>query len=304
MTLSKTCLLMAVLAGIAIATPSLAHADRAKEFLVPPEGGSYEVLVYPDFVTVLDFSEKLSTKALASDTTSYEVKAYGETAIAVRPLKKDAKPATLSLSTQSGAIKVSVILRIATKEADAWTFVHFAPQDTEAALEKRIEAEVEKRTAALTEELRAAKAAMDAELPKHADELIATRILQRYEIVKLDAIERNDDNVIVRVKKVLYLGDRAYLSFEIENQSRAAYRLASVQVLGADKTDHAGVVRFASTAAEAVGAGMLGVVANGSKGNGVVVLQRSEALLGTALTLVVAQPDGRSKVEVGRIVLK
>lgn len=301
MSRSIVCLISAALATVAATTG--AHADRAKEFLVPPAGGSYDVLVYPDFVTVLDFSEKLSSKALASDTTSYEIKAYGENALAVRPLKKDAKPATLSVTTVSGSIKVSIVLRIATKEADAWTFVHFKPADTEAALEKRIEAAVAERTQALEAQLQAAKAAMDAELPKVADALIAKRILARRELVSLEATDRNDDNVIVDVDEVLYLGDQAYLSFEIENRDRSPYRLASVQVLEG-KTDHAGLVQFASSAAEAVGKGMLGVVAAGGKGHGVVVLSRSEAVLGKNLTLVVAQPEGRGKVAVDRIVLR
>ena len=109
---------------------------------------------------------------------------------------------------------------------------------------------------------------------------------------------------------MLYLGEQAYLLFEIENLSRAAYRLATVQVLARDdadttkRSDHAGIVRFSSNAAETVGAGILGVVAAGGKGRGVVVLPASGALLGAPLTLVVAEPDDRSKVEVDRIVLK
>ena len=115
--------------------------------------------------------------------------------------------------------------------------------------------------------------------------------------------------MVVRIKEVLYLGEQAYLIFEIENLARSAYRLASVQVLtpgdgGGKPADHAGVVRFSSTAAEAVGAGMLGVVAASGKGRGVVVLPRSAALRGASLRLVVSEPDGRSKVEVGGIVLE
>src|SRR5262245_1508696 len=115
---------------------------------------------------------------------------------------------------------------------------------------------------------------MDAELPKVADGLIASRLLQRREVRKLDAIERNDDNVVVEATEVFFLGEDAYLVFAVENRNQAPYRLASVHV-NDDKVDHAGIVRFVSDAAEAAGAGVIGVVRPGGKGHGVVVVQRS-----------------------------
>ena len=69
---------LSLAAAVVAVAPAPAAADRAKEFLVPPEGGSYEVQVHPNFVTILDFSEPLSGKALASDTANYEIKPYGD----------------------------------------------------------------------------------------------------------------------------------------------------------------------------------------------------------------------------------
>jgi hypothetical protein len=144
---------------------------------------------------------------------------------------------------------------------------------------------------------------LDAQLPKLAEGIIAERVLARREVRKLKAIERNDDNVIVRVTEALYLGEDAYLVFEIQNRDRSPYRLATVQVL-ADGTDHAGLVRFSSTAAETASEGVIGVVASRSRGTGVVVLRRSTELLGRSLTFEVAQAKGRGKVSVGGVVLK
>ena len=95
-------------AGFAVAAPT-AHAQGSQaQVILVDEGGSYEVLVHPDFVTVVYLPDKIE-KALASDTQSYEVKPIGSTSLAIRPLKADAKPANLALSTAS--LKVSVVLR-------------------------------------------------------------------------------------------------------------------------------------------------------------------------------------------------
>jgi len=68
--------------------------------------------------------------------------------------------------------------------------------------------------------------------------------------------------------------------------------------------DKAGTVQFTSSAAETAGEGVIGVVGPGSRGTGVVILRGSAALVGHRLTLETAQPGGRGKVAVDRIVLK
>ncbi len=292
-------LLLALAALCGFALPGVADEGQSRTILVD-EGGSYEVSVHPDFVTVFYFPDKI-TKAIASDSTSYEVKSIGSTSLAIRPLKTEAKPANLAIVTET--IKVSVVLKIATKSADALTQVTFKRADIEAEVEKRIAAAVEERTADLQEQIKTMKKQMDADLPKLADAVIAERVLARRELRSLKAVERNDDNVIVRVTSALYLGDDAYLVFEIQNRDKSPYRLASVAVT-LDGKDHAGLVKFASTAAETADEGVLGVVGSDSRGTGVVILHQSAQLVGKNLTVEVAQDSGRGKVTVDRVVLK
>jgi hypothetical protein len=274
-------------------------AGQSRTILVD-EGGSYEVPVHPDFVTVFYLPDKI-TKALASDPKSYEVKSIGATSLAIRPLKADAKPANLAIATES--IKVSVVLTIAPKRSAALTQVSFKRADVEAELNRRLDEAVAERTAALKAEVAALEQALDAKLPALVDAALAQRLAQRREVRKLKATERNDDNVVVRVTEALYLGDDGYLVFEVENRDRTPYRLASVQVLEGDH-DKAGVARLASSATETAAQGVIGVVAPKGRGTGVVHLRRIDDLLGKSLTLVIAQPKGRGKVTVGRIVLK
>lgn len=289
-------LLLGVLApGAAVAQDS----GQSRTILVD-EGGSYDVNVHPDFVTVFYLPDKI-VKAIASDTTGYEVKPIGATSLAIRPLNPSAKPASLALATET--IKVSVILRIAKSRDEALTQVTFKRADVEAEVQRRIEDGVKKHTTELEAKIAEMQKTMDAELPKVADGLIAARLLQRREVRKLNAIERNDDNVVVEVKEVFFLGEDAYVLFAIENRNKAPYRLATVEVKdGAG--DRAGVIRFSSDAAETAGKGVIGVVRAGGRGAGVVVVRRSGDLLGKKLEFSVAEPGGRGRVVVDRVVLR
>jgi hypothetical protein len=296
--MKRTLLALALVCGVVSAVA--ADESAQSRVILVDEGGSYEILVHPDFVTVVYLPDKI-VKALASDPQNYEVKSIGSTSLAIRPLKTTAKAASLSIATES--IKVSVVLKIAESADQALTQVTFKRADVEAEVQKRIDAAVAERTKELEAQVAEMKKGLDADLPKLAEGVIAERVLARREVRKLKAIERNDDNVIVRVTQALYLGEDAYLVFEIQNRDRSPYRLASVQVMVGDQ-DKASTVRFSSTAAESAGKGIIGVVAPGGRGNGVVVIRHSAVVLGKSLSVVVAQPKGRGKVTVDKVVLK
>lgn len=289
------------LVGLLIAArPAAAQQSGQARTILVDEDGSYEVLVHPDFVTIIYLPDKVD-KAIASDVTSYEVKSIGPTSLAIRPLKVGSKPASLAVATPS--IKVSVVLRMVTNRDEAMTQVTFKRADLEAEFERRIAEKVKERTHELELKMAAMQQQMDAELPKLAEGLVAARMLKRREVRKLNAIERNDDNVVVETKDVLYLGDDAYVTFEVENRDKSPYRVGAV-TLRDGKLDQTSAVRFSSDAAETAGAGVIGVVRPGGRGTGVVVVRRSADVTGKPLTLEISQPGGRGKVIVDRIVLR
>ncbi|MCE9575779.1 MAG: DUF2381 family protein [Deltaproteobacteria bacterium] len=292
-----------IMVAVALVVPKAARAQQAKEFLVPPAGGTYEITVHPAFVTALSFPEKLSPKALASDLRdNYDIKPNGEDGISIRPLKADAKPANITLQTISGAVRVSLTLRVVSDTKDALTLVSFRQTSEDEAFKQRVADQVAKETAALRDELAKAKADLDKRIRSSVDEVVAKRALARLETHGLKAVERNSDNVIVRVPRVVYLGDDALLYFDVENRDRSPYRLAKVQVMTNGK-DYAGAVQFASDTATHDDA-VLGVVPASGRGQGVVVVRQWSQLVGRGLTLVVEQPEGRGRVAVDRIVLR
>src|SRR4051794_11623480 len=91
---------LAVLTALAIGAAARADDAGQSRTILVDEGGSYEVPVHPDFVTVFYFPDKI-TKAVASDPKSYEVKSLGDTSLAIRPLNANAKPANLNIETAS-----------------------------------------------------------------------------------------------------------------------------------------------------------------------------------------------------------
>jgi hypothetical protein len=305
---------VSVVAAIALvalaAAPAAAQAKKPGEIqvseaehLVPPQGGAYEVPIHAGSVCILSFPEKMAAKALTS-SPDFEIKGWGDDGVAVRPTNAKAAPATLALATASGSIKINVTLRVVPASQPALTLVRFKAGSADEAFRAAVEAEVQKRTAPMQAELDRAKAGLDQKVRDRADGTIARRLLARMETVAIKARERNGDNVIVHVQRAVFLGEDAYLMFEIENRSGAAYRLAKVEVTSPGGGRHAGPASLASGALDAAD-GVIGVVAAGSRGRAAVVLRAVDQVLGKPLTLTVEGPDGRGRVVVGRgIVLR
>lgn len=272
------------------------------EHLVPPQGGAFEVPVHAGAVCILSFPEKLSSKALAS-SPDYEIKSWGDDGVAVRAVATSAKATTLALATASGMVKVNVTLSVVAADKPAYTLVRFKAASAEEAFEAQVAAAVAKRTAPLEVELAKARQAIDTQIRDRADGLIAERMLKRNEVVKLEAHERNDDHVIVHVRRGQLLGEDGYLVFEIENRSGSAYRLASVKVASGDR-NVAGPARLLSSAVDR-DPSVIGVVPSGATARGVVVVRSVDSVLGKPLALELAGPGGRGRVRLDRgIVLR
>lgn len=272
------------------------------EYLVPPQGGAYEIAVHAGAVCILSFPEKMAQKALAS-SPDFEIKSWGEDGVAVRANSDKAKASTLALATASGQIKVNVTLKVVPRTQSALTLVRFKSASSQDAFAAQVEAEVARRLEPIQAELATQKAALDAQIRDRADGLIAERLLARNEVVAMESHERNDDHVIVHVRQGQLLGSDGYLVFEIENRSSAAYRVASVRVTTKNR-DVAGPARLATSAVDR-DPSVVGVVAAGGTARGVVSVRGVDNVLGVPLTLELAGPGGAGAITLSRgIVLK
>jgi hypothetical protein len=282
-------------AGSAVAEGQ--HAAKGElEFLVAPGGGALSVPVHAGEVCILSFPERLASSALSS-SADFEIKAWGNDGVAVRSTGR-ATTATLALSTSTGGIKVNLTFRVVPEKEDALTMVRFKPASLEEALEAQISAEVAKRMAPLEAALAASKRSVDEQIRDRADGLIADRLLTRNEIIVLQAHERNDDNVIAHVERAVLLGADGYVFFEIENHSRAPFRLAHVTVT-AQGRPLTGPARLLSTAIDR-DPRVVGVVPAGVVARGVVVVRGAEQVLGKSLEVELADPDGHGTIRLTR----
>jgi len=291
-------------ARFAAAQPASATTgQRAEaEFLVPPQGGAFEVPIHAGEVCILSFPDPLRTTALAS-SDAFEIKAWGDEGVAVRTTTAAAKTTTLALATRSGMIKVNVTLTVVPPDKPAYTLVRFKAVSAEEAFEAQVQAELARRIAPLEAELAQRRQDLDARARDRADGLIADRLLKRNEAVALAAHERNDDHVIVHVTRAILLGDDGYLVFEIQNRSPRVFRVASVGVT-AGELDITGPARLATQSADR-DPSLIGVIAAGATARGVVAVRSVNRILGKPLAVTIAGPAGAGAIRIDRgIVLR
>jgi len=288
-----------------LAGTRVAHAQKLCEFPVGPSGGAFEVLVHPLYVTDFDFKEKLSPSVVVSDLRgkdyTVDFKASG-TGLSVHPENEKARPANFNAETSSGSIKVSVALSVATDHKQACTRVIFNKVTEAEAFRRRVDEQVQEETAKLRGELEDLKKDVDRQVRQGVDEYLADRVLLRHESVAMNAIGRSDD-VVVRVGEVLYVGDDAFVFFQVENRSKLRYRFATAQLL-AGRKDEANAVRLLATSRGVPEAGTMGSIPVGTIAQGVVVVRQVGRLRGQSLALVASEPDGKRQVRVDGIVLR
>jgi hypothetical protein len=298
---------LALQAGLALlALSAVAAAQPAKsemEHLVPPQGGAVDVPVHAGTVCILSFPEQVARKAITSSPDQFEINPWGDDGVAVRAAHDKVSPTTLALATVSGHVKVNVTLRVVPASEPAVTLVRFKPASAEEAFAAQVAAEVARQVAPLRASLAKDRQDLDATIRLRAEGLIAERMLGRNEIVRLESHARNDDHVIVHVRRGLLFGEDGFLVFDIENRSGAAYRLASVRVIAGGR-DVAGEARLASTALDR-DAALVGVVAPGATARGIVTVRSVNAVLNRPLVLELAMPGGKGAIRADRgIVLR
>lgn len=283
----------------AAAQPGAAGATQRSEaeFLVPPQGGAFEVPIHAREVCILSFAERLKSSALAS-SPDFEIKSWGDDGVAVRAVGEAAKATTLAVATSSGVVKVNVTLTVVPPDRPAYTLVRFKAVSAEEAFDAQVKAEVARRVGPLEAELARLRQSIESQARDRADGLLAERLLRRNETLALSAHERNDDHVIVHVMRGVLVGDDGYLVFDLENRSGSAYRLTGVRVQ-ADGRDVQGPARLTSPSNDR-DPGVIGVVPPRTTGHGIVVVHAVDQVLGKGLMVTVTGPPGSQPIRLDR----
>jgi hypothetical protein len=291
----------AALATLAAPAPASAQAAPAPrdvaEILVPPQGSATTVPLHVGTVCILSFPEEVAPHVVAS-SAEFEIRPWGEDSIAIRADNAQATPATVALATATGQIKINVTLRVVPATEPALTLVRFKAATAAEAFNAQVKAGIARGIAPIQQRLERTQKDLEALIRRRAERQIAEQILHRSEVIKLNSHARNRDHVILHVWRALLLGDDGYLAFEIQNRSRAPYRLASVRVLASGR-NVAGNADL-STSPAVRDPALIGVVAPGATVRGVVAVPLAQALLRRPLVLEIAMPTGRSLVRADR----
>jgi len=132
-------------------------------------------------------------------------------------------------------------------------------------------------------------------------EELAARAVDRRDLVRTRYVDRNADDLIVRIGEVMYLGDAAIVAFEIQNRRKAGVVITGVELTAGPGDDQAAAVALAG----GTSGGGLGLVASTSILRGALVVRSAARLRGKPLALVVTPTTGQgSAVTVAGVVLK
>lgn len=279
-----------------------AHAQKTCPFSVSPSGASIEVPTNPAYVTTVTLWEPISgtVKARGSlDPKDYLVNPLGDRALVIQPLHTKAGPGNVVVPTKTG-IQVAIAVRVDADPKVACSIVSVELVTEEEAFKRRVDEEVARRTAATEAELVKLRAELAERVSAAIDQELAARAVARRELTRTRYVDRNGDELIVRVGEVLYLGDGALIAFEAQNRRKAKITITAVE-LTADRQDQAAAVAIQGGTV----AGGLGAVAGNDVTRGVVVVRSVARLRGKSLALVVTPAAGQGgAVTVGGVVLK
>lgn len=260
------------------------HADEPPPTEVVVSGGAaqVELATHPKLITSVFMPDPIDN-VLASDKENFTVRRMGN-AVAIRPKRVDTT-LRASVTIVSKTLRITVLVSVVERPGDAQGQLTIRKAEVERELQERIDREVEQRLAA-------ARAQMGDEI----EAAIAVRVFRRQEEHRLGAVDRNG-NVILRVLRLLRVGDHAYLRFSIQNRTRSTYRLHRVRVVaGADAIG--GQVVFAGALAQGA---VLGTVAPAATREALVVVRDADQVAGGTITLEIAEAEGQRAVRVGGV---
>ncbi|ACY15311.1 DUF2381 family protein [Haliangium ochraceum] len=258
--------------------------------------GTFDALVHPSIVTTLYFPGPV-TGAVTSNERLFRAMIVNDSVV-IHASRDIAADAAGNISVTTADLKVSVMLRVADKPERATAQLVFRALSEVEAFKMRVADEVERLQHSFEQDFETRHRELDQEVARAAEDTIAHRLLERREYVNLRAIERNDDNIILRVTGGVWVGTELYLLFEIQNRDSTPYHLDRVRVVGAGE-ERAGAVAFEDrTYPEG---GSMGSIASGQRGRGIVAVRNARQLAGQPVRLIVSEARERRAVSVGDI---
>jgi hypothetical protein len=152
--------------------------------------------------------------------------------------------------------------------------------------------EVARQVAPLREEYERKTRQAEQLINDKAEQEIALRMVRRFAVREVAAVERTDDNQIIRVSRAVTIGDDVYVYFTVQNRDAAAYALKAVRVTQSGGEIPARVV-IENPSGKDAGA-LVGTVPPGRTSAGLVIIPMAKLAPGRAVQVEWVQ-GGRGK---------
>jgi hypothetical protein len=237
------------------------------EYIITGAGGGFAINVAPDFVTVVHLPEQ-PKQVLMADKTNFIV-AREDTTVQLKPKANLAPGRTTNLAIDGSTFHLNIVLTVVADPKLAVSQVIFIREADKAIFEKRVSDEVARRVGPQEQDLAVRRKQLDTEIKEAAERHVAEAMHRQFTAKRLGGIARSSDNVIVRVDRVVELGDTVYVHFEIQNRDSDSYLLESVAV-------HQGSKQLPSRLSFATKGTAMGAVPAGKRLDGVVYFPSAE----------------------------
>lgn len=282
-------LIVVLLMVCARAAPAVAGEQLV--FDVPPEGGIYEVPVYPGTVTVLYFPAPV-TGFIHGQSSGLRIAQRHH----ILTVELDAAAAPTSMSVECERFRVGVLLRPVSAPEQAAVQVQFRDQSEQ----QRVAAEVAAQLAARRAEIEQQRAELERARQAYRREVArdsarrarlgaAVAMRERHHITAMRAMARKGVYRIVRVHAIAWLGKDAYLQISIQNRDSSMYRIDRVEGR-ADGKPCAVELSFPDAGV----AGVAGVVPAHATERGVLIIPGAESLMDKPVELRIIDSGGET----------
>src|SRR5690606_19443902 len=133
-------------------------------------------------------------------------------------------------------------------------------------------------------ELERQRRELDLRAMREARMSVARGILRRLTSVPVRALARTHDYMVLRVRRIVWLGGDAYFDFELPNRGRTSYEIGTIEIMMSGENQAADVALSPD------------VVSPGMSERGVVCLPRAARFVDKRVTLVVNEVDQPARV--------
>jgi hypothetical protein len=266
-----------------------AAAAEQLVFDVPPEGGIYDIPVYPGLLTVLYFPAPV-TGFVHGESSGLRIAQRQH----ILTVELDSVAAPTSMSVECERFRIGVLLRPVPAPEQAAVQVQFRDQSEQQRVAAEVAAQIAARRAEIEQQradLVRARKTYRRDLARYSARRVrlgaAAAMREHHRSAEVRALARKGVYLIMRVREIVWLGDDAYLRLSIQNRGSSIYRIDRFEARVAGRSRSV-ELSFPNAGID----GVAGVVPAHATERGVLVIPGARPLMGQHVEIQVIDSGG------------